>query len=310
VNNRQFYDIIEIHSKDGVREEVDRILGMISPRFRKNEAIQPAFLAVCDLFEGKHPLYQACNTRYHDLRHTTDVVLATARLIHGAFLDGVPFTRRCIHVGIVAALLHDVGYLQEIHDTKGTGAKHTQTHVQRSMAFAERHGSEFGFTQTEIHDITRMILSTDIAVDPSTIEFRNPTVALLGKILAVTDIVAQMADRIYLEKLLYLYEEFAEADIGYPGEVALLHNTLKFAGFIARRLDSLLPRAAVDRYFRLHFGARFGIRQNLYHIAVNKQIRYLETILRYPDTQLLNKLKRGGIVAEIQGEEAECIGAR
>src|SRR3954465_3037443 len=35
------------------------------------------------LFEGNYPGYLACDTLYHDMRHTLDMSLAMARLIDG-----------------------------------------------------------------------------------------------------------------------------------------------------------------------------------------------------------------------------------
>ncbi len=38
---------------------------------------------VVSLFQGRFPGYKACDTPYHNLRHTTDVFLGMARLVHG-----------------------------------------------------------------------------------------------------------------------------------------------------------------------------------------------------------------------------------
>jgi len=69
------------------------------------------------------------------LRHTTDTFLAMARMIHGATLEGETFSERHINLGLIAALLHDSGYIQSESDLQGTGAKYTASHVQRSIDF-------------------------------------------------------------------------------------------------------------------------------------------------------------------------------
>ena len=54
--------------------------------------VEKAAAEVIGLFAGRFPGYHACDTGYHDIRHTMDVLLATARLADGVFLDRGPFT--------------------------------------------------------------------------------------------------------------------------------------------------------------------------------------------------------------------------
>jgi hypothetical protein len=159
-NDIQLFNLIPIDSPEALLDEVVIILKLISPDFNA-DSVKSAFNAVTGLFSGNWPGYQACNTEYHDLCHTTDAFLATARLIHGAVLDGETFTDRHIALGMIAALLHDVGYIQEEHDIDGTGAKYTADHVERSMDFLERHGSELGLPYEEITEGRTIILCTD-----------------------------------------------------------------------------------------------------------------------------------------------------
>ena len=91
------------------------------------------------LFRGNYPGYQKCNTWYHDLKHTTDCLLAMARLLHGASLNGLPLPDRDVVLGLTAALFHDTGYIQAEDDLEGTGAKYTLVHVERSVAFMEKY---------------------------------------------------------------------------------------------------------------------------------------------------------------------------
>jgi hypothetical protein len=58
-----------------------------------------------------------------------------------------------------------------------------------------------------------MSLCTDLAVDISTIVFPSK-VELRRKIVGAADLMAQMADRTYLETLLLMYYEFREAKLG------------------------------------------------------------------------------------------------
>jgi hypothetical protein len=294
----QLFNFIPLGSSKALLDEVMIILELISPDFH-TDPVKFAFEAVTSLYRGNWPGYRSCNTEYHDLCHTTDAFLAMARLIHGAAVDGVTFTNRYITIGLLAALLHDVGYIQEEHDVEGTGAKYTANHVQRGIDFIERHASEFGLSDKEVADCQAMILCTDLAVDISTIVFTSAKVELLGKILASADLLAQMADRAYLEKLLFLYHELKEAGIGcYKGELDLLCKTVDFYNFIERRLKTTLD--ATDRHMSSHFFSRWGIQANLYHVAIEKQRNYLRTILKIPNSDPCDHLKRDGIVNKIR----------
>ncbi len=295
-NDRELYQILETNTPEAAFREVQMILKMIFPAFDV-ALIRAAFETSIRLFKGSYPGYQACNTQYHDFSHTLGVFLAMTRLVHGATLDDKSFSERAIARSLVSALFHDAGYIQDIHDREGTGAKHTRTHVLRSMDFLARHGPDHGLSDEEIEAGQIMISYTDPAVNISTISHPSPKVECLGKMLAVADFFAQMADRMYLEKLLYLYHEFEEGGVpGYENELDLLHKTIDFYRFTEARISTLLYRT--DHLLCLHFEAKWHICENLYKVATEKQEAYLHKILKSPDP--LKLLKRGGIVKEIR----------
>jgi hypothetical protein len=119
--------------------------------------------------------------------------------------------------------------------------------------------------------------------------------------LGSADLLAQMADRTYLEKLLFLYYEFKEAGIGdYESEVDLLQKTSAFYDFITQRLKTMLDET--DRFMSPHFTSRWGIHANLYHVAIAKQRNYLKQILEIQDSDPRDHLRRGGIVDKIRRE--------
>ncbi len=296
--NGQLSELVPMESPTAVLNEVQIILGLTSPDFDTAPVVE-AFNMTVRLYQGKYPGYKACNTKYHDLRHTTDTFLAMARLIHGAVLDGETFTDRHIILVLITALLHDAGYIQEEHDIEGTGAKHTADHVLRSIDFLNLVGPELGLSDEEIDAGRDMILCTDLAVDISTILFSTAKIELLGKMLAAADLLAQMADRTYLEKLLFLYREFREAKVGdYESEVDLLRKTVGFYDFIAHRLETMLD--ATDRFMNSHFDSRWKINTNLYQKAIEKQRNYLRQILESPNSDPRDNLKRGGIVENVR----------
>jgi len=297
---KQFATLIRMDSPEAVLEEVQVILKLISADF-DTDTVVLAFDTTVNLFNGNHPGYRACNTEYHDLRHTTDAFLSMARLIHGAVLDGKILSDRHIVLGLIAALFHDAGYIQEEHDIEGTGAKHTKNHVQRSMDFLKQSGPKYGLTDAEIAAARAMILCTEFTVDIAAVEFPGAEIELLGKVLGTADLLAQTADRTYLEKLLFLYREFKEAGIGdYQSEVELLQKTIGFYDFIARRIATTLD--GTDRFMTSHFASRWHINANLYQKAIEKQRDYLQQILEIPDSDPRNHLKRDGIVNKIRSQ--------
>ncbi len=298
MNDKQLYDLINTGSAKEVLDEVQIILNMISPDFQQ-DSVTKAFNTIVGLYEGKHQGFKACNTEYHDLRHTIETFLAMARLLHGAQLNGEGFTQPHVALGLIAALFHDAGYIQEDHDGEGTGAKYTVHHEQRSAHLLERFGPEFGLSAEEIVAGRIMILGTDISMDHSKLTFPSTQIQLLCQMLMASDLMAQMADRSYLEKLLFLYHEFKEADVGgYDSELDLLKKTLTFYEFVAERLGSVFDK--VDKFMTSHFVVRWEISSNLYQVAIERQKKYLHQILDTPDLDPRDQLKRAGIVQKVR----------
>jgi len=127
---------------------------------------------------------------------------------------------------------------------------------------------------------------------------------IIGKILSAADLLSQMSDRAYLEKLLFLYYEFKEAKVGdYESEVDLLRKTVGFYDIISQRFETTLN--STDRFMRLHFASRWNIHVNLYHEAIENQKKYLKQILEMPDSDARDHLKRDGIVDRIREKYGE-----
>ncbi len=167
------------------------------------------------------------------------------------------------------------------------------------MDFLGAYGAEYELTNEEIAAGCNMILCTDLSVDITKIDFSSNKIELLGKMLGTADLVAQMADRTYLEKLLFLYYEFSEAKVGdYNSEVDLLRKTVAFYDFIAQRLEKTLD--ATDQFLYSHFVARWNIRSNLYRVSIQSQKDYLLKILEKPSFDPRVFLRREGIVDKIR----------
>ena len=298
MNSKQLSDLIDTQSPKAVLDEVRIILELVSPDF-DHAPVTSAFDIIVSLFEGMQSGFKACNTEYHNLQHTTGTFLAMARLLHGAQLNGETFTERRIILGLIAALFHDVGYIQEVHDREGTGAKYTVNHEERSADLLERFGADCGLIEDEIAAARVMILCADITIDISIINFPSAEIEFLTKMLTASDLVSQMAERSYLEKLLFLYHEFNEANVGdYQSDLDLLKKTVMFYEFVTQRLESIFKR--LDKFMSSHFASRWNINTNLYQEAIERQKDYLQQILNGPYSDPRDQLKRAGIVWKVR----------
>jgi hypothetical protein len=302
-NSKDISKLFSFDSPDELLREVLEILRLVSSGF-DSEPVRNVFGAAQRLYNGDFPGYNACNTGYHDFDHAIDSLLAMVRLIHGAVLDKISFSDRQIITALTAAILHDAGYIQEQSDTRGTGAKYKGNHEQRSMDFLSRHGFEFGLSGEEIAAGRSIILCTDLDVDISAISFSSARIELLGKMLGTADLMAQLAGRRYLEKLLYLYYECKEAAIvDYENEVDILRKAVDFYDFFYECLRT--PLDGTDRFMRLHFASSWGIDRNLYHEIIDRQKGYLLKILQNSLTDPRDCLRRGGIVKKIREKYPE-----
>ena len=253
--------------------------------------LDQVFSDVQRLFAGRYPGYAKCNTRYHDLEHTTDTLLAMARLIHGAVEAGRAIDRHTILLGLVSTLLHDTGYIQTDDDRVGTGAKYTAGHILRSIKFASEYLRSSGYSRADYTACRNALLCTGIYNRIGKIPFRTPDEALIGKMLGTSDLLGQMASSRYLEKLPYLYQELVEGEIlKHVSEYDFLEDTTAFHRSTLDRLAGEL--GGVSSYMRDHFRARWRIDRDLYIEAVEENIAYLGSVLRRHPTDYLPLLKR------------------
>ena len=117
------------------------------------------FWKIIDLFNGKHEGFQACDTSYHDLDHTLEVTLTLAKIISGWNRSQSPaVSNDFFDLGIMAAILHDVGYIKKVGDNQGTGAKYTFSHVGKSVDFADRLMEEADIKEGHRNAVRNVIL--------------------------------------------------------------------------------------------------------------------------------------------------------
>ncbi len=175
--------------------------------------IDRAVADVAKMFSGDWPGYQAIDMEYHDLDHTLQVTVCMALLLKGLHQtsDAPLLGKRERELALLAALLHDTGFLKEYGDVSGTGAKYTFVHEKRSCAFARRYLSAQGVTQPEIEDICSAVMCTGPRNHIENVPFQRDEARLIALLLVSADYLAQMSAADYLEKLPRLYLEFLEA---------------------------------------------------------------------------------------------------
>jgi hypothetical protein len=297
----QLAQIVDISKPQKILSEAKRVFKANYPKTDFKRVEKP-FLLTKRLYDGRFPGYLACAVDYHNYAHSVAVFESVSCLLDGCVISGLAIEPEIAAETLIAALLHDTGYLREEGDTAGTGAQYTQVHVDRSAAFARRETEAFGLEGESAERIARMILGTDLARSWKDLYFASEGERLGAEVLAAADLLGQMADRAYLEKLLFLYYEFREAGIGgYESAFDILRKTAAFYESTKARLDGSLGR--VSRKSREHFRERLGVDRDLYREAVERQMAYLDSIIADGKTNFRNKLKR------IDWEKAEVRGA-
>jgi hypothetical protein len=289
------------HDPDEVWAKALSIVMRINPDYDPALA-RTAFEDVMRIFRGEYPGYCPIKTLYHNLPHTLDVFLCSVRLMHGVHVLGTRLSDDEITMVIIATLMHDIGYAQELGEECGTGAQFTRSHVRRGVKFMRRYLAEKQFPHGFADPLEPIILSTDPALSFSQLEFPDERTRLLGKIVGTSDLTGQMADRTYLEKLLFLYLEFKEAQFGnFQNVHDMLRQTGRFYEITRKKLDEEL--GGLYAQLAHHFKDTLGVDNNYYLESIEKNIAYLSQVISLGEAEYLSMLKRGGIV-----EKAQTIG--
>jgi hypothetical protein len=271
-----------------VSAEVVRLFKGLYNGEASTEQLERAFGDARRLYGGEHPHYHPCDTEYHDIQHVLDVTLAMARLMDGYERSRgngeAPLGRDVFVVGILAALFHDFGYLRRRNDRRHRyGAEYTLTHVSRGAAFLRVYLGELGLGY---HSRTAAMLVhyTGYERSAETIRIADARLKRVGHMLGTADIIAQMADRCYLEKCRdRLFPEFVLGGLAgrrlagarslpqFASGDDLVQKTPAFYQGASKRLDLQLARAY--EYAARHFGGR-----NLYLEEMQKNVRYAQLV--------------------------------
>jgi len=256
-----------------------------------------AFTDLARLYRGEYPGFHECDTDYHNIQHVLDVTLGMARLLDGcvrATSTGT-ITERLFRLGVITALYHDCGYIRHRKDTKhANGAEYTTVHVARGARFLEEYLPKIGMADlTEAAERTVHFTGYEVPVEK--IKVPAPEFRLLGNLLGSADILAQMADRCYLEKCYdRLYPEFVRGGIArkrhkdgseevvFASAADLIFKTPRFYQGATKRLRQDL--GGCYNYVEEHFGG-----QNLYFDELEKNINHARSLAVKGDISLLRR---------------------
>jgi len=278
-NTNRLYDLIDTNSPAETLAEIKNILLLIDPLLDPSP-IEKTYEDIIRFFKGEFPGYLACNTKYHNLEHTSSTTLSAARLLHGLHVQGEVFSPRLVQLCLIGALFHDTGLIQTEEEAGGTESQYTIGHEDRSIAVMGKYLAGNGNSQEDIRDCGHMIKCTELHLPLEDIPFNSEEVKTMGKVVGTADLIAQMADRDYQEKLPLLFLEFQEAGMeGFETPLELFRETEKFYRSVARkRMTGIL--GGVSSAALHHFRERWKIDRNLYEEAIKYNIRQMkETVM-------------------------------
>jgi hypothetical protein len=314
MNQRQSEkDVTNRVNVESAREVRDAITAIFAARYPGADLslLERVFGDVDALFHGRMPGYLSCDTPYHDLRHTLDVTLALARLIDGHDRVRTESDRLGVRralLGVVIALLHDSGYVRRVSEAEvGNGAVFTKVHVGRGAQFIADYLPKIGFGP-EVQTAQRIVHFTGYEMNLEDIKLDEPKDRLLGTMVGTADLIGQMSDRTYLEKVRdFLYEELVWGEIArektahgeivrYASAEDLVSKTPDFFEFARDRVVNKLGGA--QRYAGAHFDG-----DNPYLQAIDGNLAFLREALRKGDLARLRRICRSlSLRGEPRGE--------
>jgi hypothetical protein len=298
---RNDYDVtntVQVSSTEAVQSEVGKLFASTWPG-ESFDQVGAAFDAFDKLFTGRMPGYYGVDTIYHDLQHSLDMTLAMARLMVGYERTARPaasFGADRARMALVTSLFHDAGYIRDLEDrTHRNGAEYTLYHVTRSARFLSRFMPTIGM-DAWVPTATRVVHFTGYEVDLKQLQLPDPADRRLGHLLGTADLIAQMADRCYLEKCRdRLYPEFVLGGIAavpgtngalqvrYSSGLDLLRQTPQFVRQTrVQRLEGEFEHAY--RYMEVIFGGK-----NPYMEAIDRNLGFLDRVLRTERWPLLRR---------------------
>jgi hypothetical protein len=301
-DRRSDYDVTNTVKVSSVRQVAAAVKRLFESQF-STASFDSVWIAFHDferLYTGHDPEYHAVDTSYHDIQHTLDMTLALARLIAGHERSVNPADRlgsERAKFALVAALFHDAGYIRHRERDRNAvnGAEFTSTHVTRSGVYLEQYLPRIGL-EAFVPVASRVLHFTGYEIPLEKIELDDPRDSTAGHLLGTADLLAQMADRCYLEKCRdRLYPEFVLGRVAVNIEATGSHALYQSGRDLLQKTVDFYQKSA---HMRLKNGfnqayrfveAVFEDNQNPYLSFIQKNMDFLETLRRRGDWSVLRR---------------------
>ncbi len=243
-----------------------------------------------------------CDCPYHDVQHTMLVTDVGQTILQGRQLARGDLTAHDWLQAVVAMLFHDVGYLKNLlpEDTAescladehgarvtpppgSTDAYMTPYHVTRGIMFVTNRFANDAAIDTVA--VSKCIEMTRFPV-PSAIRYQETD--SLAALVRAADLIGQMADPQYLQKLSRLFAEFVEtgeaARLGFANAGGLREG---FPEFFYSHVHPYIG-AGIEYLKRTQEGHQWIA--NLYHhLHINQSQQELDPKLRAPELVVDNR---------------------
>lgn len=292
-DRRNDFDItntVNVSSVSAVRQAIQ---ALFEPTFPATsfDALWLAFHDFELLFDGRLPGYRGCDTVYHDKQHSLDMTLAMARLLAGhekVCAESDRFGPDRAMMGIITALFHDAGYIRRDDEPRWkNGAEFTNWHVSRSAELLRTILPRLGFGDW-VDVATRVVHFTGYEINIDDIELDDPNDIMIGHFLGTADLMAQMADRCYLEKCRdRLYSEFVLAGVAVTKDSARTHEILYASGIdLLKKTPGFYQNMAMSR-LNTKFNRAYRYIEALYD-GRNPYFEFIDKNLSYLDRIIIN----------------------
>lgn len=304
---------VRLDSASAVASSVVRLLAERFPSRELDLAfLKTAFADIGDAFWGKYPGYLPCDTPYHDLRHSLDTALLTARMVDGyqrqhagtaLALSGLE-----AELAVFLALYHDIGFLRRDDEGHLCGAQLVRVHEQRSVDFVRAY--LLNSPLADFADSADLIHVTCFARDAADVMHGHPEQQkAIARMIGSADLISQVSDRCYLERCRdFLYQEFALAgvdrSVGDDGQVRKIYADgddllVKTPGFyehmVKRRLFETF--GDIQQVLLAHFDG-----WNPYAESMKVNLDYLRRLIA--EDRLSGGLRRHPVPLLPEGENA------
>ena len=293
LNDLDVTQSVRVSDPEAVKTEV---LSLFSLNFPGVDclSLEKSFDLFTQLYQGRLIGYHPCDTLYHDLQHSLDIALTTARLLRGYHKVHGSITNDQILLGIVTALFHDAGYIRHKSERNHeNGADYTSIHVSRSAEFMLQHLPKIGLADIAKR-AAQIVHLTGYEIEPQLIQPELPSDRLIGDIVATADLITQIADRCYLEKCRdRLFPELilgadanqtnnAPVPIYRSAEELLLNTPSFYRLHVRHRLEHHFK--SVFQYTAAYFNG-----PNYYMLSIDNNIQYLEKLIERLEFDLLRR---------------------